>query len=195
MKYSSLYKFYSCLIAWLLDCLIACPSRFVQICPSRFSAKSTRNFTKLSPDQKFGLLHCLKLFGTLHILACTHNAWKRAPYFCALFWVVSFYFLRHFLTENKKTEATLNKGMDKTEIFHFNNFFRFRYGSPSKWPPNFFFSLFFHFLASGGQNMILSNKSNKIIFFCHILLGHMQLFYFSFWSGSPLNWPKRAQNG
>ena len=55
--------------------------------------------------------------------------------------------LKPFPTENEKTEATLKKGIDKTEFFHFIIFFRFRYGSPSKWPPIFFFSLFFHFFG------------------------------------------------
>ena len=48
-----------------------------------------------------------------------------------------------------------------------------------------------HFLC---QNMRLRNKSHKIKKNCHILQGHMQLFiflfFFSFQSGSPLNWPK-----
>ena len=42
--------------------------------------------------------------------------------------------LRHFLTENEKTEATFKKGIDKTKLFHFINFFPFQSGSPPKWP-------------------------------------------------------------
>ena len=45
-----------------------------------------------------------------------------------------FKFLRRFLTENEKTEATLQIGIVKAHLFHFIHFFRFRYGSPSKWP-------------------------------------------------------------
>ena len=50
------------------------------------SAKSIRNFTKPSAYVKFGLPSCFKLFGPLHVPACTHSAWNRAHYFFLLFY-------------------------------------------------------------------------------------------------------------
>ena len=58
---------------------------------------------------------------------------------------------------------------------------------------DFFFHCFFTFLASGGQNMRLINKSNKIILFCHILLGHMQLFCFFLFGQEVQNGSKMAK--
>ena len=51
-------------------------------------------------------------------------------------WNKSHFFeiLKHFLTENEKTEAMLPKRIDKTQLLPFVWFFPFQSGNPPKWP-------------------------------------------------------------
>ena len=97
------------------------------------TSKWSPNFTKPSAYVKFGLQSCFKLFGSVHVPACTHSAWNRARYFCLLF-CQFFDILKPFLTENEKTETTLQIGIDEAHLFDFIHFFPFHSGRPSKWP-------------------------------------------------------------
>ena len=44
-----------------------------------------------------------------------------------------FYIFKPFLTENEKTEAIFQIGIDDAHLFHFIHFFPFQSGRPSKW--------------------------------------------------------------
>ncbi len=94
-------------------------------------------------------------------------------------------------------EATLKKGMDKTELFHFIHFLPFQSGRPSKWLKHVNNVKKSNF----GHNLRLRNKSHKIKKNCHLFLGHMELFNFIYYiqfSKKNLkhgrNAPKKGQN-
>ena len=89
------------------------------------------------------------------------KVWTRQKFFILLFFFIlgmeviqngrQFFFSLFFTkiglnmrlrNKSHKIKLYCHKGMDKTEIFHFIIFFPFRYGSPSKWPPNFYFHCF-----------------------------------------------------
>ena len=143
------------------------------------------------------------MFVFVHVRACRHSAWKHARYFCdfftTFFWYICCQFLvilKPFPTENEKTEATLQIGIDVAQLFSFIHFFHFgkevlqNGRNVSKNGQNS------TILTPGGQNMQLRNKSHKIKKFPYILRDKMQflvLFFFSFQSGSPLKWPKKFQ--
>ncbi len=75
------------------------------------------------------------------------HARMHAKHKCArIFQMSSAAILKLFLTKNDKTEATFQIAFDKTKLFGFIIFFPFQYGSPQKWPPKFFSTVF-------GQNL------------------------------------------
>ena len=112
-----------------------------------------------------------------------------------------FEILRHFLTENEKTEATLQIGIDEAHLFHFLSFFHFSkevLQNGRNVPKN---GQNFTFFTPGGQNMQLRNKIHQIKKFPHILYDKMQLFniiYFFLFSQEVLqngrNVSKNGQN-
>ena len=132
--------------SWLIACL------FVLHVLSKFStdhcsAKSSQNFTEPSAYVKFGLPRCLKLFGTLHILMCTHNAWKCAPNFCALSWVSFFNFWVTSWPKIKKRRPHLKKVWTRRN-FSILLFFSFSVRNTFK-------------MAKTCKNLPLRNKSKK----------------------------------
>ena len=66
----------------------------------------------------------------MHMYTRTHSKPKRAHNF----FMSSAAILKPFLTENEKTEATFQIGIDDAQLFHFIIFFPFWYGSCPKWP-------------------------------------------------------------
>ncbi len=74
----------------------------------------------------------------MHMHACTHSKPKRARNFQMSLATI----LKLFLTENDKTEATLQIGFDQTKLFQSNNHFHFQSGKAPKWLPKYFSSIF-----------------------------------------------------
>ena len=118
----------------LLVRLLTCP--FVRFVFPTYhgSAKLPWIFTKPSQNRKFGLLSCFKLFGPVHVPACT-TAHEIVHAIFAYFYVSFFLtFWSISLLKMKKREATLQIGIDEAHLFHFIHFFPFQSGRPSKWP-------------------------------------------------------------
>jgi len=108
------------------ECDVCVEPNVTHVTHLNISAKWSQIFTKTSAIINIGLGSRLKLFAGACVHARTHSARKRARYFCAFFptfWCPFFEILKPFQTENEKTEATFRKGIDKTQLFHFINFF------------------------------------------------------------------------
>ena len=120
--------------------------RYVFSNPHRV-AKWTLIFNKPSAYIKFGLQNSLKLSRQVHVPVCMHMHPTFVPLllFLPLSWL-----------KMKKNEATLQIGMDKTQLFCFIHFFQFSkellkngWNVPKKGQNSTFYTL-------GGQNMTQS---------------------------------------
>merc|ERR1712082_540910 len=87
----------------------------------RGSAKGPRILTKPSP--KWKLLSPKQIKYALSIACARVHAQRKKTY--TLFLPTFLVILKPFLTENEKTEAALQIGMAKTQLFHFIIFFSF----------------------------------------------------------------------
>ena len=136
-------------------CFSVCNKCNTFLCPYS-TTKWSPKFTKPSAYVKFGLPSCFNCLGQC---TCPHARTVREKV-QAIFgysFLSVFDIWKPFLTENeKKTEATFKKGIDKTQLFPISVWKSF------KWPKCVqILSKFNFFFTPGGLNMIFRNKCHS----------------------------------